>query len=53
MYSWKGAGSAHYILRQKSYNKIVNEVEKLLKEYLDYLEIEKNRSVKTRENYEH
>lgn len=27
-------------------------VEKALKEYLDYLEIEKNRSVKTRENYE-
>src|SRR3989338_7333630 len=27
-------------------------VEELLKEYLDYLEIEKNRSVKTRENYE-
>jgi len=26
--------------------------EKLLKEYLDYLEIEKNRSVRTRENYE-
>jgi integrase/recombinase XerD len=29
------------------------EVEKLLREYLDYLEIEKNRSPKTRENYEH
>jgi site-specific recombinase XerD len=28
------------------------EVQKLLKEYLDYLEIEKNRSPKTRENYE-
>ena len=27
--------------------------EKLLKEYLDYLEIEKNRSVRTRNNYEH
>ncbi len=26
--------------------------EKLLNEYLDYLEIEKNRSIKTRENYE-
>lgn len=25
----------------------------LLQEYLDYLEIEKNRSIKTRENYEH
>ena len=31
----------------------MNEIEKLLKEYLDYLEIEKNRSIKTRENYEH
>jgi site-specific recombinase XerD len=30
----------------------MTEVEKLLKEYLDYLEIEKNRSPKTRENYE-
>ncbi len=29
------------------------EIEKLLKEYLDYLEIEKNRSPKTRVNYEH
>ncbi len=28
------------------------EIEKYLKEYLDYLEIEKNRSPKTRENYE-
>ncbi|MDO8584533.1 MAG: tyrosine-type recombinase/integrase [bacterium] len=28
------------------------EIEKLLKEYLDYLEVEKNRSPKTRENYE-
>ncbi len=28
------------------------EIEKLLKEYLAYLEIEKNRSPKTRENYE-
>ncbi len=28
------------------------EIEKLLKDYLDYLEIEKNRSPKTRENYE-
>mgnify|MGYP001576719343 CR=1 FL=1 len=28
------------------------EVDKLLKDYLDYLEIEKNRSPKTRENYE-
>ncbi|MBI4992440.1 MAG: tyrosine-type recombinase/integrase [Candidatus Harrisonbacteria bacterium] len=30
----------------------MTEIEKLLKEYLDYLEIEKNRSPKTRENYE-
>jgi site-specific recombinase XerD len=29
------------------------EIRKLLKDYLDYLEIEKNRSPKTRENYEH
>ncbi len=29
----------------------MTEIEKLLKEYLDYLEIEKNRSPKTRENY--
>ena len=31
----------------------MSEIRKLLKEYLDYLEIEKNRSPKTRENYEH
>ena len=30
----------------------MTEIEKSLKEYLDYLEIEKNRSPKTRENYE-
>lgn len=30
----------------------MTEIEKLLKDYLDYLEIEKNRSPKTRENYE-
>jgi site-specific recombinase XerD len=30
----------------------MTEVEKHLKEYLDYLEVEKNRSRKTRENYE-
>lgn len=30
----------------------MTEIEKLLKEYLDYLEVEKNRSPKTRENYE-
>ncbi|HUX36235.1 MAG TPA: site-specific tyrosine recombinase/integron integrase [Candidatus Paceibacterota bacterium] len=29
------------------------QIEKFLNEYLDYLEIEKNRSPKTRENYEH
>ena len=29
------------------------ELVKLLKDYLDYLEIEKNRAPKTRENYEH
>ena len=29
----------------------MNPIEKLLKDYLDYLEIEKNRSPKTRENY--
>ena len=31
----------------------MTEAETLLKDYLDYLEIEKNRSLKTRENYEH
>jgi len=30
----------------------MKEIEKYLKEYLDYLEVEKNRSLKTRENYE-
>lgn len=30
----------------------MTEIEHLLKEYLDYLEVEKNRSPKTRENYE-
>jgi len=30
----------------------MTEIEKLLKEYLDYLEVEKNRSPLTRENYE-
>jgi len=29
----------------------MTEIEKLLKDYLDYLEVEKNRSPKTRENY--
>ncbi len=29
------------------------EIEKFLRDYLNYLEIEKNRSPKTRENYEH
>ncbi len=31
----------------------MTEIEKLLQNYLDYLEIERNRSPKTRENYEH
>jgi len=31
----------------------MTQIETLLAEYLDYLEIEKNRSPKTRENYEH
>lgn len=30
---------------------VMTEVQKLVKDYLDYLEIEKNRSPKTRENY--
>jgi site-specific recombinase XerD len=30
-----------------------SEIEKMLRDYLNYLEIEKNRSPKTRENYEH
>lgn len=30
----------------------MSEIERLLRDYLDYLEIEKNRSPKTRENYE-
>jgi site-specific recombinase XerD len=41
------------ILRRMAYNKAMTEVEKLLSDYLNYLEIEKNRSPKTRENYEH
>lgn len=31
----------------------MNGVQKFLQDYLNYLEIEKNRSIKTRENYEH
>lgn len=31
----------------------MTELDRLLKDYLDYLEIEKNRSLKTRENYGH
>ena len=31
----------------------MNSVQKFLQDYLNYLEIEKNRSIKTRENYEH
>ena len=34
-------------------SKFMTEIEKLLQNYLDYLEIERNRSPKTRENYEH
>ncbi len=30
----------------------MNEIDSLLKQYLDYLELEKNRSIKTRDNYE-
>ncbi|MBU4348380.1 tyrosine-type recombinase/integrase [Patescibacteria group bacterium] len=30
----------------------MNDINNLLKQYLDYLELEKNRSIKTRENYE-
>src|SRR5580692_5723156 len=43
------------VLRQIHYNGTMaeTEIEKLLREYLNYLEIEKNRSPKTRENYEH
>src|SRR3989344_5601301 len=37
--------------RKICYTKLIG-MDKLLGEYLDYLEIEKNRSVKTRENYE-
>src|SRR6266404_5147752 len=36
-----------------TYNGFMTEIEKLLKDYLNYLEIERNRSPKTRENYEH
>ena len=39
------------IVRQKRYTGLMSEIETLVTEYLDYLEIEKNRSVKTRENY--
>lgn len=46
-----------FVLRQMGYNRTMahatTEVEKLLRDYLDYLEIEKNRSPKTRENYGH
>ena len=40
--------------RKRFYGKIeeMTEAEKFLKNYLDYLEVEKNRSQKTRENYE-
>ena len=32
--------------------KKMTEIQRLLKEYLDYLEVEKNRSIKTQEAYE-
>lgn len=38
--------------RARGKMRVMTEIEKYLKEYLDYLEIEKNRSRKTRENYE-
>ena len=37
----------------KCYNLKMTEAEKLLNDYLDHLEIERNRSPKTRESYEH
>ena len=37
----------------KLYNYNMSSIDSLLKNYLDYLEIEKNRSPKTRENYGH
>lgn len=42
-------------MRQINYNEamVESEIGKYLRDYLDYLEIEKNRSPKTRENYEH
>lgn len=39
-------------MRQMSYNRNMTEIEKFIRDYLNYLEIEKNRSPKTRENYE-
>lgn len=39
-------------MRQVYYNESMAEVEKYLKDYFTYLEVEKNRSPKTRENYE-
>jgi site-specific recombinase XerD len=41
---------SHNILHLRVRN--MTQAEKHLQEYLDYLEIEKNRSIKTRENYE-
>jgi site-specific recombinase XerD len=53
----QGLGTAANIVRQIHYNESMSEpsseIEKLFREYLNYLEIEKNRSPKTRENYEH
>lgn len=45
MEKWKNGGKKDKILLMK-------EIEKYLEDYLNYLEIEKNRSIKTRENYE-
>ena len=39
-------------MRQVGYNGAMTEIETLLRDYLNHLEIEKNRSPKTRENYE-
>lgn len=41
-----------FLFCDKCYNKIMAAIEKLLEDYLNFLEIEKNRSPKTRDNYE-
>jgi site-specific recombinase XerD len=48
----KVSKSRYTAYRKMSYNETMTTVEKLFGEYLDYLEIEKGRSPKTRENYE-